>query len=104
MLVTPCGTVHVPPAGVEVNRSTMYFVPFAPIVPLPTKDVRPPLELMVFEIVTNPEAADALRLPAASEKDPEDTVTVPVPLEVPNGVKRTLYAVELVEEKSDRVP
>ena len=104
MLVTPFGTVHVPPAGVVVNRSTMYFVPLAPIVPLPTKDVRPPLELMVFEIVTNPEAAEVFKLPAASENDPEETVTVPVPLDDPNGVKRTLYAVELVEEKSDKVP
>ena len=30
-LVTPCGTVHLPLTGVEVNRSTMYLVPLVPV-------------------------------------------------------------------------
>jgi len=75
------------------------------IVPLlPVNDLRPPLAVIVLVIVTVPEYAEVFKLPAASAKEPEETVTVPVPLEVPYGVNRTLYAVELVEEKSDRVP
>jgi len=85
----------------------MYFVPVVvpEIVPLlPVNDLRPPLAVIVLVIVTVPEYAEVFKLPAASAKEPEETVTVPVPLEVPYGVNRTLYAVELVEEKSDRVP
>jgi len=86
MLVTPCGTVHVPPAGVEVNRSTMYFVPLAPIVPLPVKDVRPPVEDAVFVMVTFPVDAEEFELPAVSVNDPDATVTTPVPPDVRYGV------------------
>jgi hypothetical protein len=93
-LETPCGAVHVVDP-VDVNLSTMYFVPFAPIVPLPVKVVRPPDDVSVFVIVTFPEADDALVFPAASLNDPDATVTTPVPPTVELGVNVTEYDVPL---------
>lgn len=103
MLVTPCGTVH-DEAPVDVNFSTMYFVPFAPIVPLPVNVVRPPDEVIVFVIVIFPEADDALVFPAASLNDPDATVTTPVPPTVELGVYVTEYDVPLPENPESVPP
>lgn len=86
-----------------MKRSTMYFRPLTPIVPLPVKLVRPPDDVSVLVIVTVPDADDAFKLPAASEKLPDATVTVPEPADVPYGVNVTEYDVPL-PVKLDKAP
>jgi hypothetical protein len=84
----------------------MYLVPVVvpEIVPLlPVNELRPPDELTVFVIVTVPDAAEVFKFPAASEKLPDATVTVPEPLEVVKGVKVTEYEVPL-PVKLDKAP
>ena len=87
-MATPVGAVHdVRP--VEVNDSTMYFVPF--VVPaieelLPVKDVRPPVEDAVLVMVTFPVDAEEFEFPAVSVNDPDETVMTPVPPDVRYGV------------------
>lgn len=70
---------------------------------LPVNELRPPDELTVFVIVTVPDAAEAFRFPAASEKLPNATVTAPEPLEVVKGVKVTEYEIPL-PVKLDKAP
>lgn len=86
-----------------VNRSTMYFVPFAPIVPLPVNDVRPPVDADVLVMVMFPVEAEELELPAASVNDPDATVTTPVPPDERYGLYATVYEVPL-PEKLERLP
>ena len=76
--MTPCGTVQVL-VPVDVNRSTTYFVPLTPIVPLPVKDVRPPDAMLVFVTVMLRVLVVAFVLPAVSENEPDATVTTAVP-------------------------
>ena len=83
--MTPWGTVH-DEVPIVVNRSTMYFVPLAPIVPLPVNEVRPPVEAEVLVMVMFPVEAEELELPAVSVNEPAATVTTPVPPDERYGV------------------
>ena len=85
------------------KRSTTYFLPLTPIVPLPVKLVRPPDDVSVLLIVIAPVAESVLKLPAASENEFAATVTLPLPLDVPNGVNVTEYEVPL-PAKLDKEP
>ena len=71
--------------------------------PLPVKLVRPPDDVSVLVIVIAPVAESVLKLPAASENEFAATVTLPLPLDVPNGVNVTEYEVPL-PAKLDKEP
>ena len=88
--------VHVPPVGVDVNRSTMYLVPVvepAIVAELPVKDVRPPVDEIVLDTVTLTVDEAAFTFPTESVNDPAETVITPVPPEDKDVVYVTEYDV-----------
>lgn len=79
-------------------------MPLTPIEPFPAKDVRPPVEDAVLEIVISKVDAEELKLFAESVNEPDETVMVAVPPTDCAAVNVAVYDVLLTAEKLLNVP